>query len=249
MFIRVITAAALLALLFSCQVSEDTAGVKGFGDSSSKASSEFGKGYYQDIKTCITAITQNQDDTLRETHNDPSCELTEANNINWCSQVNAGLKYVWGRGAMLLDITNKESGGVYQGFAFSNLKACECMQDDSMTIGLAGITGNVRVGLGEYAKNAPSDRYTLEGVNTVHVQLLPDHKDVKPHTYDYCRLKITGYEHKGYHVYTTPDFSDGDGNLVPQENAEQVNGFTTADGTMHDQVTPLPEASDSAQQN
>ena len=36
---------------------------------------------------CIEAITQNQEDTLRETHNDPNCELTESNCINknfWC---------------------------------------------------------------------------------------------------------------------------------------------------------------------
>ena len=243
MFIRVI-AAAILALLFSCKIGDNTAEVKGFGDPSTEASSDFDDDYYDDLRKCIKDTTLNQDDTLRETENDPSCELTEANNISWCAEFDAGLNYVQGRGAMLVDIENPKSRDVYQRFAFSNLKACECMKESGMTIGLKDKTSNVRIGLGEYAKNvnAPSDRYTLEDVSSVHIQLLPDDKDIKPHTYDYCRLKITGYKHRGYIVYKSPNFSDGDGNLVPQENAEPVDGFTTADGDMHDQLTPLSKS-------
>ena len=226
MLIRVVMAAMLL---FACQISEKAGEVKSSGD-------EFDK-----FQNCIEAITQNQEDTLRETHDDPSCELTESNCINDANIGKAKLNYqrrsLGDSDAVQMSVMNSEMTGIYQRFAFSDIKACKCMKDNNMTIGFRDNTGEVRVGLGKFS--ASSDRYTLEGVKDVHIQLLPDSEEVKPHTYHYCRLKITGYRFTEGTYNGKHDFLGDDGNLEPQENSKLVDGFVTAEGDMHDKITPL----------
>ena len=69
----------------------------------------------------------------------------------------------------------------------------------------------MRIGLGEFAKKAPSDRYTLNNVDDVHVQLLPDSEEVIPRTYHYCRLKIVGYRFTEGTYNGNHDFLGDDG--------------------------------------
>lgn len=265
--------AVICALLFACKPIEPKGNVKGFGDDKLKVTGV--KGKEKEFIECIESITQNQEYTLRETHNDPNSKLTEANNINaftWYDTVRA--KYVMRDSAMEFrlvendyrDIYNTYSRdsyfvylNTYQNIIFSDIKACQCMKDDGMTIGFKGghNNRNVRIGLGKLAKSAPSDRYTLHNVKQVLVQLLPDNENVNSHTYHYCRLKVTGHDlvHPKMTVKNTAKelksfyknlLSKGeleiDEEARPKMDVKLIDGFTTADGYMRDQVTPLSQA-------
>ena len=238
MFFRVIMAAMLL---FSCQLTENTAEVKNTI-----------KAIEADFVECIEDITQNEEDTLRKTEDDPNCELTESNCIYIPDLNNAPLVYflMYKRNlsgeslAMQLRIMDRKRD-VQQRFTFSDLEACKCMRKNKMTFGFEGNAKVVRIGFGNFASSS-SDRHTFkyvddegktQGVDDVYIQLLPDSEEVKPHTYEYCRLKITGHKFtKGtYDIYH--QFLGDDGNLAPQEGSRPVDGLITAEGDGHDGIT------------
>lgn len=237
MCIRLVMVAVVLQL-FACQAGEKTGEVKssGFGEGNRKKFDL--DAALDDFKKCMYAVAKNQNDTLRETHNDPTCALTEANNVNACAEFASEKRRASSSGVLQYDLVDHEDTGIYQRFVFSDIKACKCMQTNGMTLGVTGSTSTVRVGLGSFAKHAPSDRFTFDDVDQVHIQLLPDHPNIKPPTYHYCRLEIIGYDNINGYKLKMPK-KDNDGNLVP-EGLQPDGGFRTADGDMHDRVTPLP---------
>ena len=266
MFVRLV-AAVICALLFACKPIENKGNVQGFGDDKLKVTGA--KGKKQEFIECIESITQNQEYTLRKTHNDPNSKLTEANKIH---PYTLRAKYIMKDGEMefrLVDNSYLDSYDTYsrdsyyayssisQNIIFSDIKACECMKNDGMTIGFKGYSNNVRIGLGKLAKSAPSDRYTLHNVSQVLVQLLPDNENVNSHTYHYCRLKVTGYKlvrpkdtvnsftkevKNFYKNIITKGEMEIDEEARPKMDVKLIDGFTTAGGYMHDQVTPLSQA-------
>ena len=132
---------------------------------------------------------------------------------------------------------------------FSEIKTdadtCECLQRHGMTIG-TNILGQVRVGLGEFSKQAPSDRWTVEGTvkntngekiymgmirgtgeklyasalrPTIEITRVPDLDGQDNPTYEYCRLKIT---------------------VIPSEKAYPITEeLELGGGKMHNEVTAL----------
>ena len=245
-------------VLFACQPSQNTGEVKGgYGDPTSKKDRAM-KAHKSAFMECVGSITQNQKHTLRETHDDPNCELTEANCINMSYLDDEGVftvfkfRQIEGKDYHAARVDVKDDSVVYQSFIFSDIKACKCMKEQNMTIGFGENTGVVRIGLGDLTDksgsgsgSSASDRYSFGGtgdyVRQLLVELLPDIEGVPPPTYHYCRLKITAYNLGSYSKYR---FLNDDGSIKPQDDAKFMGGLWLTPHS-NNKTTPMASPAES----
>ena len=181
----------------ACQTEEQEAGeMKGFGDppevqEKRDAGEAAKRAMAKRIGGCVKDVFYNREDTLSDgedgtmpNHMNIPADLSLSHTV----ELNSTSGYTGIRGRGWIDEADDQFDKIK-----TDVETCECLRTHKMTVGVNEM-GQVRVGLGNFSANAPSDRWTVEGGDakqTIEIKRMPDFDGQKTPSYHYCRLKIT----------------------------------------------------------